>query len=132
MIFFSKRVDNFFCEQECSKRPSGRLAIPQNRQQYDCITTEIKGWAQHGTPIWTGIRVRPNGAMFDPLTNENVTVFEKNHITLEASANKNENCVYLHNGHFVETKCTFVHNNRLPIQCGCVQGKQFPILLHKS
>ena len=118
------------CRRACGKLPGGRLAVPENREQYDCITMANKGLAPHGTPIWTGLQVRPNGGMFDPLTNKTVTVFEKKHawnlspyhtFMVEASANKSENCIYLHNGYFVETRCTF---NRIPepIQCGCVQG----------
>ena len=128
--WFYKDVGHSFCRQECGKLPGGRLAVPENREQYDCITMAYKRRAKHGTPIWTGIRVRPNGGMFDPLTNKTVTVFEKepsgnlspyHSFLFEASANKSENCVYLHNASFVETRCTLLHSRRY-IQCGCVQG----------
>ena len=138
LITYSERRDNFFCRRECGKLPGGRLAVPQNRHQYDCMTMAIKETAQHRTPIWTGIRVRPNGGMFDPRTNKTVEVFvpqsDEQHTNLspyqsllvQASANKSENCIYFHNTFFVEAKCTFLHPNAAPIQCACIQGKQLP------
>ena len=137
LITYSERRDNFFCSRECGKLPGGRLAVPRNLHQYSCMTKAIKGLARHKTPIWTGIRLRPNGVMFDPLTNNDVTVFERKntklvwsasryHMVHEASDNRRENCIYFHNGYFVETRCSFLHTGDAPIQCACAQGKPLP------
>ena len=141
LITYNERMDNFFCRRKCGKLSGGRVAVPQNRQQYDCITTAIvKGLAKRETPFWTGIRVRPEGGLYDPLTNQTVEVFEKRDsdrklygnlspdhtLLIGHSTNRSENCIYLHRGFFVETKCTFLHNGLLPIQCACIQGKQLP------
>ena len=131
--------DNYFCEQECGKLPGGRLAVPHNREQYDCMTSAVGGKPRHGTSIWTGIRVRPEGGMFDPWTNQTVTVFDKEktfgyrsispyYSFLTAhSSNKTENCIYFFAGFFVETRCTFLYYYvGPPRQCACVQGNHFP------
>ena len=139
LITSSERRDNYFCSWECGKLPGGRLAIPRNRDQYLCMTKAINGLAQHETPVWTGIRARRNGqGMFNPLTNEDVAVFETKDPNLrlnlspyqtalvEASDNKLENCIYFHNTFFVETRCTLLHTGAAPIQCACIQGKALP------
>ena len=138
LFTYNKRRDNLFCRRECGKLPGGRLAVPQNRAQYDCMTTAIGETAQHQTPLWTGIRVRPNGGMYDPRSNKTVRVFVTNNADLpsnlspyqsllvKASANKSENCIYFHDSFFVEAKCTFLHPGDTPIGCACIQGKRLP------
>ena len=138
LIIYSERRDNLFCRRKCGKLPGGRLAVPQNRHQYDCMTTAIEERDQHETPIWTGIRVRPDGGMFDPRTNKTVEVFvpqsddQRGNLSpyqsllVEASANKSENCIYFHDTFFVEARCSFIHPNDVPIRCACIQGKQLP------
>ena len=113
------------------------MAVPQNREQYDCITKGDKREPQHATPFWTGIRVRPEGGMFDPLTNENVKVYKKpdpnrhrnlspyQSILVGQSCNRSENCIYFHNAFFVESICSYLHEGSKPIQCACVQGNLF-------
>ena len=107
------------------------------------MTSSIGAVAQYDTPIWTGIRVRPEGGMFDPLTNRDVTVFSTpphHHIRistyqtflLDESENKAANCIYLHNQYFLETRCTFRHHGRAAIQCACEQGEYLLNLEHYS
>ena len=117
------------------------MAVPRSQEQYVCLTSPIGGLGQYFTPIWTGIRVRPEGGMFDPLTNNDVTVLSKprpSHIPFSTyetllyhqSQTKAENCIYLHDQYFVETRCTFRHWGKAAIQCACEQGKYLLSLEH--
>ena len=135
LIKYSGPVDNNVCKRDCGRLPGGRLAVHQNQDQYHCITMAGKGRSDYDKrpPIWTGIRVRSEGGLFNPLTNENVPVFDATiswfsnlspYKTLlsGASEKKSENCIVISAGIFVETKCT----SRFAKTCACSQGKRLP------
>ena len=92
-----------------------------------------KSQGQVNAPLWTGIRVRQSGELYDPLTNttlkvakDNPTLFHSVHSSWETAV-KSRKCIFLDNaGYFVETICairTVVDVNSSSLRCACYQGK---------
>ena len=144
IIYNEGHHDNYFCQRECGKLPGGRLAIPMNVAEYNCITMPIEGNLQYQTPVWTGIGVRPGGGLYNPRTNQTVPrIFRQDPLvysdltsygTLLVGVGHGDprNCVYLHNTFYVEARCSFLHLNFAPVQCACERGKQLLIPAYRE
>ena len=134
LIPFNGYGNKSFCINECAQLPGGRLAVPNTSLEYECTTRGFNGRRRYETPVWTGIGVPAGGGLYDPRTNQNVTLFDpKNpddytprltsYITLQIffEGYLPLNSIYLHNSFYCEV------NFRYPVEngaCACEQGKQ--------
>ena len=105
------------------------MAIPVDPKQYACILSTQEGLSDQA-PLWSGIRIRPDGNLFDSMTNTSVNILNGAPTTYlwESSSNRRENCVYFHGYKYVETRCTFLHTGTDAIRCACYQGNYWRLL----
>ena len=133
ITYQSGRHDNNWCKKECAKLPNGSLAIPFNQVRYNRLVAMVAD--QGRTPLWTGIRVRFEGGLYDPRNDRKIDMYgvapyshhassSYDTVLVNASTNRSHNCIYLHNRHYVESVCNYTHPNREPIMCACTRGER--------
>ena len=100
ILWYTNRYhDNYLCNRTCSQLPGGRLAVPINQEQLDCFLKSQR--EQVNASLWTGVRVRQSGELYDPLTNmalkdvkDTPTLFHSDHLMRE-NVPKSRKCIFL-------------------------------------